>query len=451
MNIKNPDLVPEVKQYLEEKHKEGSAKAKLPLCRLCCKELVGEGCAEATKEIADLAFFYMKIPLLPEEKKLPRTVCDTCGSTLRNFHQFVKDCVLQQENWLSYFQQKNKLIKSTKVSRTKAATPLVEEEPPAASHAVYMEEEIDENSLDADFENYENQAEAEVNEEQLDNQGDIIEEDDTQELESDEVTEDETETRRSTTTRSGKIKYIPVIHTCEICAYSFETFQELRAHIRTYHTVSSSEVSRLQGRTCPICSVVCRLIPLGEHMREKHPDQMPQCDICSRVFTTHKMLMHHHERVHRSKPCPKCNKIYSKQALASHIKTCGVDFEKIDQITCEICGRRCRTQAIYRRHVNDRHDTSDPKFTCDTCGKQFRRKERYIDHINYHQGLYPYECEWCGRRFTFNSNFYTHRRQKHPEEYQKYVEERDKARLQKMQMEDEYAKKLQEKSKQLKR
>lgn len=62
---------------------------------------------------------------------------------------------------------------------------------------------------------------------------------------------------------------------------------------------------------------------------------------------------------------------------------------------------------------------SDEKpFKCNLCEKSFKLKRALAVHMAKHGSTKTYKCPFCGRTFNSSTNFYTHRKSIHPEQWQ---------------------------------
>ncbi|XP_075034481.1 uncharacterized protein LOC142095436 [Mixophyes fleayi] len=75
---------------------------------------------------------------------------------------------------------------------------------------------------------------------------------------------------------------------------------------------------------------------------------------------------------------------------------------------CYECGKRFSSQANFFTHR--KLHLSEKMFVCDDCGKLFPCKSQLVKHQRSHTGEKPFVCLECGKRFTQNSNLVTHQR-----------------------------------------
>ena len=84
---------------------------------------------------------------------------------------------------------------------------------------------------------------------------------------------------------------------------------------------SDNEITEIM---CQECSVVVKdKGRLVKHRREQHKPHI--CSDCGRMFYGRKKLNIHHSlwhRIHKKKPCPNCNIVFTSIYLAQHISKC---------------------------------------------------------------------------------------------------------------------------------
>ena len=110
---------------------------------------------------------------------------------------------------------------------------------------------------------------------------------------------------------------------------------------------------------------------------------------CGKIFFQQGLLNQHHNRVHITRECPICHKMFKNKILQQHIDTI---------------------------HMNKRN------VFCEKCGKGFTYKALLDQHeVVEHQGVryqcrYP-DCQFKDRQYRDKSNRAAHERIKHGSQY----------------------------------
>ena len=68
-------------------------------------------------------------------------------------------------------------------------------------------------------------------------------------------------------------------------------------------------------------------------------------------------------------------------------------------IPCTYCGKKFRSRAYLRSHMNVH---MEPKFVCTQCNKSFKRLEHLGNHMTSHADERPYDCSNCSKKFKTN-------------------------------------------------
>ncbi len=122
----------------------------------------------------------------------------------------------------------------------------------------------------------------------------------------------------------------------------------------------------------------------------KREDQKCTCPHCPLTFTSFSKRRHHMEDCHeKTAICPFCGKAYFFQfSLKTHIRKKHGDAEGVEG--------------------NNVH-------MCDKCHKQFTTSGGLKIHIKSEHENIRYQCNWCGQRSKYSSNFKYHVDAFHPE------------------------------------
>uniref|UniRef100_A0A182KA94 C2H2-type domain-containing protein n=1 Tax=Anopheles christyi TaxID=43041 RepID=A0A182KA94_9DIPT len=229
---------------------------------------------------------------------------------------------------------------------------------------------------------------------------------------------------------------------CEVCDRTYKTKRYLALHMAKSHgteedrpfkcnkcglaypkqyLLRSHQLMHVQAE-CHICKkVLSSNYALKVHITQMHSDDGNQiCATCGKMFRT-KAAMDRHIKEHMGlepierKQCQYCQKWFNgKYNLNKHIRF--LHNEQGQVFRCDICAHespnsRALSYHKQRVHVQEKHE-------CEHCGKRFKRKLYLREHIASHTNVPLYTCEYCGMKFNSHANHFTHRKNKHPEEWE---------------------------------
>lgn len=83
------------------------------------------------------------------------------------------------------------------------------------------------------------------------------------------------------------------------------------------------------------------------------------------------------------------------------------------QHICNVCSKECTTSSSLSAHIRYVH-LKIKDFECSVCNKKFRRKLELTEHMARHTGQVLYTCPFCPKTFTSSSNYFSHRKYRHP-------------------------------------
>ena len=134
------------------------------------------------------------------------------------------------------------------------------------------------------------------------------------------------------------------------------------------------------------------------------------CEICGIAFWSRpdhaKSNRKRHMREVHSTPqlyhCSKCEKSFSrKDTLQNHIKS-KHDDEKVESLICTTCDKAFAGKETLTRHIRHVHE-KEQKFLCPVCPQKFSRLDNLRRHEKRGKHTFEYECDHCGKTFSFNS------------------------------------------------
>lgn len=88
-------------------------------------------------------------------------------------------------------------------------------------------------------------------------------------------------------------------------------------------------------------------------------------------------------------------------------KTRNMFYNKPDQITCDVCGKRFKFPCDLKRH-SVMH-TGERVYKCEECQKRFKLLSHLKMHIyRFHARERPYQCDSCGKRYASVTDLRSH-------------------------------------------
>ncbi|XP_050091818.1 transcription factor grauzone-like [Anopheles aquasalis] len=229
---------------------------------------------------------------------------------------------------------------------------------------------------------------------------------------------------------------------CEICQKTYKTRRYLALHFAKSHgseedrpykcaTCGSSFPKRYLLRAheslhvqeaCPVCKkVLSSNHALKVHISQMHTNDTHHiCATCGKTFRT-KVSMDRHMKEHLGLPCEEkvqcaqCNKwFHGKHNLKKHVRFKHIEVGQL--FRCEICQHESPNSRALSYHKQRVH--VEENFACEFCGKRFKRKLYLREHVASHTGNPLYTCNICGVKFNSHANHFTHRKTKHPVEWE---------------------------------
>ena len=161
-----------------------------------------------------------------------------------------------------------------------------------------------------------------------------------------------------------------------------------------------------------------------------------KCKMCDETFSSVRDLNLHHRQDHGVVKCPKCDKYFSTQSsldkhsysygeLKYNCELCGKCFpfqSRLDQhmmvhinnkLSClkKSCDRKFKSIWDLNQHMNSH--TKGGWFYCDHCHYKNKDKRNTDSHMRTHstEEEYHYECDKCGKKMRFSTQYKCHREQ----------------------------------------
>ncbi|KAL1464261.1 hypothetical protein WDU94_003924 [Cyamophila willieti] len=188
---------------------------------------------------------------------------------------------------------------------------------------------------------------------------------------------------------------------CHHCGVKFPRKCQLIDHLNSH--------SGLKSHVCHICkNSYSAAKGLKRHMKrhlqmsgQLSSEDMYQCDICSKMFLEHHILVKHRDWVHGDKchVCKVCG-VKIKGSIQKHM----LSHTGEKPYCCHICGKSM--QGKLKEHMLTH--TGERPHACDICGSTFKDKWYLGVHMRKHNGEKPYKCNFCGENFAARSAFTLH-------------------------------------------
>uniref|UniRef100_A0A182QFC4 C2H2-type domain-containing protein n=1 Tax=Anopheles farauti TaxID=69004 RepID=A0A182QFC4_9DIPT len=230
---------------------------------------------------------------------------------------------------------------------------------------------------------------------------------------------------------------------CEICQKSYKTRRYLALHIAKSH---SSEADR------PFKCSKCHVSYPKQYLLRAHEllHVQEECHICRKVLSNTQSLKVHMAQMHGGDGnhiCDTCGKVFrTKPAMERHIKE-HLGLEVVERLQCEYCKKWFNGKYNLKKHIRFLHKEGgqvfpcdicqhvspnsralsnhkqrihvEEKYECEYCGKRFKRRPNLREHIASHTNVPLYTCEICkNRSFNSKANYFTHRKNQHPQEWE---------------------------------
>uniref|UniRef100_A0A1B0CLJ2 Putative transcription factor grauzone-like protein n=1 Tax=Lutzomyia longipalpis TaxID=7200 RepID=A0A1B0CLJ2_LUTLO len=207
---------------------------------------------------------------------------------------------------------------------------------------------------------------------------------------------------------------------CDICQRRFALVGALRRHMIVH---VAKEDKKHVCKTCGQAFALANM--LVSHIRRVHENAcISICDICAKVYR-HKYLFEKHMMEHRNElkpnvPCPVCGKLFTyRLAMKRHLRR----HNTSGSLECHICRHVSANQQALREHIKLNH-MERKLYECSLCERIFRTRKALKEHMASHTGKFLYECAYCAKQFNNNANYYSHKKNVHPVEWQAEREKR---------------------------
>ncbi|KAL3284280.1 hypothetical protein HHI36_018438 [Cryptolaemus montrouzieri] len=175
---------------------------------------------------------------------------------------------------------------------------------------------------------------------------------------------------------------------CPICKNETKrNLKEMKAHYKTDHKGKRLRTALLTN--------------------EAHP-----CEICGKELRHKSALKEHIETHNNSYSCEQCGVNHKKPT--DHVIHMRCHSEQ-GMFNCIFCEFNTTELLEIQKHMSGDHERTQ-KYHCNICNKGFQIFSWFVEHENYHTGLKPFGCEFCGKCFLYSRYLAAHRNSMHKEE-----------------------------------
>lgn len=205
---------------------------------------------------------------------------------------------------------------------------------------------------------------------------------------------------------------------CPDCPKRFVWKNAFEIHVATHKPPEERRVY-----LCHVCSKQYDTPGgLSTHKRLAHSGEKREkilCHICSKEFSTRAGLNEHTDTIHQEQreknqlQCHECGKwLMNKRCLKTHML-----LHSGKDLRCELCDYVTRKRTLLNRHKVTHHSADKP-FACTQCDKTFKLRRALTVHIQVSHAEVPkiFKCDFCDKTFGSSTNYYSHRKNIHPEQ-----------------------------------
>ncbi|XP_029656257.1 zinc finger protein 648-like [Octopus sinensis] len=189
--------------------------------------------------------------------------------------------------------------------------------------------------------------------------------------------------------------------------------------------------SQLTRHPCGYCGrSFSRPSSLAVHVRIHTGERPFSCDVCPAKFVTKSALVEHrtvHSGRDESLKCPFCDSTFTRKSSLSRHKTSihGIGLRRIrPSLTCRFCGRNFNVRQNLARHEKTHQKTNSENWLhFPTEGINLQESDQFenggqsvvypscfyrLTNRKGQKGVFPYNCQFCGKGFARASNWRRH-------------------------------------------
>lgn len=199
------------------------------------------------------------------------------------------------------------------------------------------------------------------------------------------------------------------------CGRRFHAWDNLRKHLRGFHSATRSEVKAVhekykKPRPLKVKTAKKEKVRKVRAATSKRggPGRMYKCGVCGMSLTFSDLRRHVASHA-RPFPCDKCDRSFTSQDNLQRHKH-GV--HSTVRYVCDVCAVEAKTLGRLNRHKEVVHGAR--RFGCGVCQRMFASASNLRQHSVTHTGERPFACRHCGDTFRFNAARNVHERDAHP-------------------------------------
>ncbi|CAL8289112.1 unnamed protein product [Merluccius merluccius] len=201
------------------------------------------------------------------------------------------------------------------------------------------------------------------------------------------------------------------------CKYTSPDKYKLQSHLRTHQE---------QVKSCPVCNQNFPEYRLKHHIRNTHPDTVPQqgaglmvkraekCPYCDSYFLKNSSDLQQHIWAHEGvKPfhCTVCDYASrSKSNLKAHMNRHSSERSHL----CDLCGKKFKSKVTLKSHRLS-HTAEGKQFRCSECEYTSVSKPALLRHMEQHAEFKPFRCAHCPYSCNIAGPLKRHYSRKHPD------------------------------------
>ena len=153
---------------------------------------------------------------------------------------------------------------------------------------------------------------------------------------------------------------------------------------------------------CEQCDRVMASAAALHYHRRTHSGHKPfACSVCPRRFIIRGQLVEH-ERIHSGEKPFACDQCPKRFAQSSQLRQHASVHSEVGIHVCPTCGEsfiRPWRLLSHRRAAHAEDVGPKKRYRCEECDREYSLRQSWIYHRLTHSGDWPFQCDFCARRF----------------------------------------------------